>query len=55
MYATGMSPAEMQKFAQVIDWNEACFPSPPTVSFPIAASRITATTRLKPRSVSSTG
>ena len=28
MYATGMSPAEMQKFAQGIDWNEALLPEP---------------------------
>ncbi|MGD1022199.1 MAG: patatin-like phospholipase family protein [Candidatus Sulfotelmatobacter sp.] len=28
MYATGMSPAEMQKFAQVIDWNEVLLPEP---------------------------
>ncbi|MGO9539354.1 MAG: patatin-like phospholipase family protein, partial [Terriglobales bacterium] len=28
MYATGMSPAEMQKFAEGIDWNEALLPEP---------------------------
>jgi len=28
MYATGMSPAEMQKFAEAIDWNEALLPEP---------------------------
>jgi NTE family protein len=28
MYATGMSPAEMQKLAEGIDWNEALLPEP---------------------------
>jgi NTE family protein len=28
MYATGMSPAEMQKFAEGIDWDEAFLPEP---------------------------
>ncbi len=28
MYATGMSPAEMQKFAEGIDWEEAFLPEP---------------------------
>jgi NTE family protein len=28
MYATGMSPAEMQTFAEGIDWNEALLPEP---------------------------
>jgi len=28
MYATGMSPAEMQKFAEKIDWDEALLPEP---------------------------
>ncbi len=28
MYATGMSPAEMQKFAEGIHWNEALLPEP---------------------------
>jgi NTE family protein len=28
MYATGMSPTEMQKFAEGIDWNEALLPEP---------------------------
>ncbi|MGA8438695.1 MAG: patatin-like phospholipase family protein [Candidatus Sulfotelmatobacter sp.] len=28
MYATGMSPAEMQRFAEGIDWNEALLPEP---------------------------
>src|SRR5579862_5794874 len=28
MYATGMSPAEMQKFAEAIDWDEALLPEP---------------------------
>jgi len=28
MYATGMSPAEIQKFAEAIDWDEAFLPEP---------------------------
>jgi NTE family protein len=28
MYATGMSPAEIQKFAEGIDWNDALLPEP---------------------------
>jgi NTE family protein len=28
MYATGMSPADMQKFAEKIDWDEAFLPEP---------------------------
>jgi len=28
MYATGMSPAEMRKFAEKIDWDEALLPEP---------------------------
>lgn len=28
MYATGMSPAEIQKFAESIDWDEALLPEP---------------------------
>src|SRR5579871_989005 len=28
MYATGMSPAEIQKFAEQIDWEQAFFPGP---------------------------
>jgi NTE family protein len=28
MYATGMSPAEIQKFAEKIDWDEAFLPEP---------------------------
>ncbi len=28
MYATGMSPAEIQKFAEAIDWNDALLPEP---------------------------
>jgi NTE family protein len=28
MYATGMSPAEIQKFAEKIDWDEAMLPEP---------------------------
>lgn len=28
MYATGMSPDEMRKFAEGIDWNEALLPEP---------------------------
>src|SRR5260370_38413635 len=28
MYASGMSPAEIQKFAEVIDWDEALLPEP---------------------------
>src|SRR5437868_5727044 len=29
MYATGMSPAEMQKFGNSIDWDQAFLPEPP--------------------------
>src|SRR5271169_6751693 len=28
MYATGMSPAEIQKFAESIDWDQALLPEP---------------------------
>ena len=39
MYATGMSPAEIQKFAEKIDWDEAFFLSRFIGSFPIAAKQ----------------
>src|ERR1700758_3845255 len=29
MYATGMSPAEMEDFAEKVDWDRASFPEPP--------------------------
>lgn len=50
MYASGMSPAEIQKFAESIDWDEAMLPEPTYRESGIAASRIAATTRSMPSS-----